>query len=269
MAPEPPMIFPSALRPARLIRRYKRFLADVELEDGAGAIAHCANPGAMTGLTEPGARIWLAPAPSGNKLAWSWVLTELTDGPRRHFVGINTLHANALAAEALAAGQIPELAGYGEVRREVAYGPGRREAADNPTSRVDFVLGQSGRPDCYVEVKSVTLRRGELAEFPDSVTARGAKHMDDLARIRAGGARAVVLFVAQRGDCAAFAVAADIDGAYAAAFQRAQDAGVEVLCYACQVATAGIAIHRPLPMAGPHCAPATATYVKKGRAVNR
>ena len=234
------MIFPTLLRPARLIRHYKRFLADVEMEDGARVTAHCANPGAMTGLADPGARIWLAPAPAGRKLAWSWVLTELTDGGRRDLVGINTLHANTLAAEAISASRIPELAGYGEIRREVAYGQG---------SRVDFVLGEPGRPACYVEVKSVTLRRGGLAEFPDSVTQRGAKHMDDLGRIRESGARAVILYVAQRGDCAAFSVAADIDGAYAAAFGRARDAGVEVLCYACQVTVGGISIHRPLPIA--------------------
>ncbi len=245
------MKFAAPLHPGRLIRRYKRFLAEVEMEDGARVTAHCANPGAMTGLADAGMRVWLTPAGgAGRKLAWSWVLTELAAGRRRRLIGIDTLHANNLAAEALATTKIPELAGYSDIRREVAYGHGRREVAYGHGSRVDFLLGQPGRPPCYVEVKSVTLKRGRLAEFPDSVTRRGAKHMDELARMRASGARAVILFVAQRGDCSAFRIAAGIDPGYAAAFERALDAGVEALCYACRVSTDGLAIHRRLPIEG-------------------
>jgi sugar fermentation stimulation protein A len=152
-------------------------------------------------------------------------------------VGINTGYANRLAEEAIRTGRIEPLAGYPGLRREVAYGEG---------SRVDFLLEGPGRPVCYVEVKSVTLKRGNLAEFPDSVTARGRRHLLELSAMARSGARAVMLFVAQRGDCQRLEIAADIDPAYAAELGRAREAGVEVLAYACQVTAGGIEIDRPM-----------------------
>lgn len=231
------MRFPRPLVRAVLLRRYKRFLADVRLPDGSDVTAHCANPGSMLGLAEPGSEIWLLPAAGGQrKLAWSWELVRAgTD-----LVGVNTAHPNRLAAEALVEGRIPELGGYAGQRREVAYGA---------ASRIDLLLERPGHPICYVEVKNVHLRRGEDAEFPDSVTARGAKHLAELAAMAAAGCRAVMLFVVQRADCARFRIAADIDPAYAGAFERARAAGVEALCYYCRVNTDGIEIEAPLTIA--------------------
>ena len=150
---EPPLI------PGRLLRRYKRFLADVEME-GRVETVHCANPGSMMGLAAPGARAWLSRSTNAaRKLPLTWELVEA----RGSLVGVNTGHANRLVEEALARDRIPELAGYDARRREVACGE---------ASRIDFLLTGPGRPPCYVEVKSVTLARGQAAEFPDAVTAR-------------------------------------------------------------------------------------------------
>lgn len=231
------MKFSPPLVSGRLVRRYKRFLADVILDTGETLTAHVANPGAMTGLADPGIEVWLSKSDNPKrKLAWSWELARIG----RHLVGINAGLANRIAEEALAAGTVPELAGYAELRREVRYGT---------NSRVDFVLSGNGRPDCYVEVKNVHLKRGRLAEFPDSVTARGTKHLGELARMAETGHRAAMLYVVQRADCAAFTVAADIDPAYAAALTSARAAGVEVLCHACRVRTDGIRLGGPLPIA--------------------
>lgn len=230
------MLFPSPLVPARLVRRYKRFLADVELDGGRVATAHCANPGSMLGLAEPGARVWLSPSANPvRKLPWSWELVEANGA----LVGVNTAHPNRIAAEAILSGQIPELAGYGRLRREVRYGQ---------NSRIDLLLeDDGGKPPCHVEVKSVTLSRAAgLAEFPDAVTARGAKHLDELARIAEAGGRAVMLFLVQRPDCGRFTVAADIDPAYATGFRQALRAGVETLCYGCRVSLSGLEVAGPL-----------------------
>jgi sugar fermentation stimulation protein A len=229
------MRFPQPLTRATLRRRYKRFLADLELADGSLVTGHCANSGAMMGLAAPGAEVWLmASTTPGRKLAWSWELERVGD----HLVGINTARPNHLAAEAIAAGAIPELAGYSTMRREVAYGE---------NSRVDLLLEAPGRPICYVEVKNVHLKRGLTAEFPDCVTARGTKHLGELARKVADGCRAVMLYVVQRGDCDGFRIAADLDPAYDRALVAARAAGVETLCYACAVTLDGIEIVKPLP----------------------
>jgi sugar fermentation stimulation protein A len=234
------MQFPAPLVPGRLERRYKRFLSDVRLDDGETVVAHCANPGSMLGLAAPGARVWLSPADNpARKLRWSWELVEVPSENGDALVGINTGRANALAEEALTAGRIPELTGYEGLRREVRYGTG---------SRVDFLL--EGAIPCYLEIKSVTLkRRPGLAEFPDAVTARGRRHLAELAGMVQQGHRAVLLFLVQRGDCGRVAVAADIDPGYAAAFAEAQAAGVEILCYNCNLTPAGIAVERRLPLA--------------------
>jgi sugar fermentation stimulation protein A len=233
------MRFPSPLVEARLLRRYKRFLADVEMADGEFVTVHCANPGTMLGLAEPGMRILLSKSPSTTrKLAWSWELVE-ADGA---LVGINTSHPNGLVAEAVAANAIPELAGYDRLRREVRYGV---------NSRIDILLSGDGRPATYVEIKNIHLSRTKgLAEFPDCVTARGAKHLRELSAMVAAGHRAVMVYLVQRSDTREFALARDIDAAYAAAFDLARDAGVEMLAYDCRVSAREIAVNRRIPVLG-------------------
>jgi sugar fermentation stimulation protein A len=227
------MRFAKPLVPARLLRRYKRFLADVVLEEREVQV-HCPNPGAMTGLATPDSEVWLAPTTT--KIPWRWTLTRVGD----HLVGIDTSKPNALVAEALATGTLPELAGYANIKPEVRY---------STNSRIDLLLTDPDRPPCYVEVKNVhLLRTGTTAEFPDCVTLRGAKHLGDLAAEVARGNRAVMVYLVQRGDCAEFRLAADIDPGYARAFDTDRRAGVEMLCYDCRVAVDGIVINRPLPI---------------------
>lgn len=233
------MNFAQPLIPAELIRRYKRFLADVRLEDGREVTAHCANPGAMTGVSDPGSRIWLEPAADPKrKLKYSWRLLELPGG---HWAGIDTGVPNKVVGEALRAGHIPELDGYSEIRAEVAYGA---------ASRVDFLAVGPDRPAAYIEVKNVHLRRhGDLAEFPDSVTKRGAKHLAELAAMAKAGHRAVMLYCVQRDDCGRVGLAADIDPGYASAAAAAQAAGVEMIAYACRLSREEILLDRALPIA--------------------
>jgi sugar fermentation stimulation protein A len=235
------MRFTEPLIPATLVKRYKRFLADVVLASGEAITAHVANPGAMTGLAAPGARVWLSKSANAKrKLPYSWELVEVDLGAGVELIGINTAHPNLLAAEAIAAGAIPELTGYPSTRREVKYGR---------NSRVDFLLEAPDRAPCYVEVKNVHLmRRAGLAEFPDSVTARGAKHLDELAAVTAAGARAVMLFLIQIGSAARFALARDIDPAYGAAFDRARAAGVEAVAYRCVIEHKAITLAGPVPI---------------------
>ncbi|MDQ0315536.1 DNA/RNA nuclease SfsA [Amorphus orientalis] len=232
------MHLPAPLIPAVLLRRYKRFLADVRLEDGTEITVHCPNPGAMTGLTAEGSRVWLSlSANRARKLPHTLELMQVDGG----LVGINTGHPNRVVETALAADEVPELAGYERVRREVRYGA---------ASRIDLLLEGDGRPDCYVEIKNVHLMRAPgLAEFPDSVTARGARHLDELAAMVATGARAVMLYVVQREDCDRFALADDIDPAYAAAFERARAAGVEACVYGCSLSLTEIRLTSRLPFA--------------------
>jgi sugar fermentation stimulation protein A len=232
------MDFAKPLIRGTLIRRYKRFLADVMLDDGREVTAHCANPGSMMGLNAPGLPVWLEPSDNPKrKLAYSWKLCELPGG---HWAGIDTATPNRVAGEALRAGLIPELAAYANVRPEVRYGE---------RSRVDFLLTGDGLPPAYVEIKNVHLRRtGALAEFPDSVTTRGAKHLGELARMVEQGARAVMLYVIQRTDCDRLAMAADLDPGYARAFADATARGVEALAWACAVSPEGVRLERPLPV---------------------
>jgi sugar fermentation stimulation protein A len=235
------MRFTSELIPATLLRRYKRFLADVETADGRTMTVHVANPGAMTGLQATGARVWLSKSPNAaRKLPYSWELIETDFGGGSELVGVNTAHPNTIVAEALATGALPELAGYDSVRREVKYGK---------ASRIDFLLEHPGRPPCYLEVKNVHLmRRQGLAEFPDSVTARGARHLDELAAMAASGARAVMLYVIQIGSATSLALARDIDPAYGRAFDRAREAGVEAMAFTCRIGQDGIALAGPVPI---------------------
>jgi sugar fermentation stimulation protein A len=235
------MRFASDLVPATLIRRYKRFLADVSLDSGEALTAHVANPGSMIGLDRPNARVWLSRSASPlRKLPYSWELVEVDLGSGAELVGVNTAHPNLLAREAIDSGLIPELRDYATVRREVKYGR---------NSRVDFLLEHASRPPCYVEVKNVHLmRRPRLAEFPDCVTARGARHLEELAAMVSQGARAVMLFVIQIPSAARFTLARDIDRAYAEAFARARAGGVEAIAWCCRVDRAGIDIATPVPM---------------------
>jgi sugar fermentation stimulation protein A len=203
------------------------------LPSGETVTAHCANPGAMIGLAAPGARVWLSLSTNPNrKLRHSWELIEVDFGGGAEFVGINTSLPNALAAEALAVGAIPELTGYASIRREVKYGV---------NSRVDFLLEAPGRPPCYLEVKNVHLmRQAGLAEFPDAVTKRGAKHLVELSAMKVAGARAVMLFLVQIGSAQRFALARDIDPAYGRAFDMARAAGVEAIARRCRLSHEGI-----------------------------
>lgn len=230
------MQFPQSLRRGRLIARYKRFLADVVFDDGLEETVHIPNPGAMLGLAAPGATVWCALSPSKTrKLPYTWELVE-TDGG---LVSVNTHQPNRLVAEALATDAIPELAGYASIRPEVKYGE---------RSRVDFLLEHPDRPPCWVEVKGVTLSRAPgLAEWPDCVSARGARHMAELEARVARGDRAVVLFVMQRTDCESFAVAADLDPVYASAMAQAFSSGVEGLCYGTAIEVSAMRLTRRLP----------------------
>jgi len=236
------MHFPKPLLSATLVRRYKRFLADVVLPGGEEITVHVANPGAMTGLANPGAHVWLSKSDNAaRKLPYSWELVEADFGSGPELAGVNTAHPNTIVAEAIAARAIPELAGYSIVRREVKYGK---------NSRVDFLLEEPGQPDCYVEIKNVHLmRRRGLAEFPDSVTARGAKHLAELSDMVATGKRAIMLFLIQIGSATSFDVARDIDKAYDAAFVAARAAGVEALAYKCAVTTESITLAEPVKIA--------------------
>jgi sugar fermentation stimulation protein A len=235
------MRFSSPLIPATLMRRYKRFLADVQLGSGEEITAHVANPGAMIGLDAPGSRVWLSKSDNAKrKLPYSWELVEADFGSGSELVGVNTGHPNLLIAEALAAQNMPNLAGYASVRREVKYGK---------SSRIDFLLESDGRPPCYVEIKNVHLMRSAgLAEFPDCITARGAKHLDELTAMAANGARAVMLFVIQIGSSKRFSLARDIDAAYGAAFDRARDRGVEVIAWKCAIGRAAIEVAEQVPI---------------------
>lgn len=230
------MRLPQPLAHGRLTARYKRFFADVTLDDGREVVAHCPNPGAMLGLNTPGFGVWLSAADAPKrKLAWTLELVEADGG----LVGINTLHPNRLVAEALAADAISELTGYALHRREVRMGE---------ASRVDFVLEHPDRARCWLEVKNCHLRRaGTLAEFPDCVAARSARHLRELAARVAEGDRAVQLFVIQRTDCDAFAACADLDPTYAAGLDLAAAAGVEVLVYGCDIAVGEISIAGRIP----------------------
>ena len=224
------MQFQTPLIPARLIRRYKRFLADIQLEDGREVTAHCANPGSMMGLAEAGMKIWVEPNDDPKKkLKYGWRLVDHENG---HFTGVDTAVPNRALKTSLMAGEVPELAEYDQVLPEQKYGE---------KSRIDFLLRGDGLKDAYVEVKSVTLsRQAALAEFPDSVTARGTKHLGELAKMVDQGHRAVMLYLVQRTDCEAMTLAQDIDPTYAAAFESATKAGVEVLCYDTRISPLGV-----------------------------
>lgn len=230
------MLLPQPMARGVIVQRYKRFFVDMVLDDGRAITAHVPNPGAMLGLKDPGLAAWVSwSGDPKRKLPWTLQLVE-ADGD---LVGVNTMNPNKLVAEALAADTIPELSGYAVIRPEVKY---------SEASRVDFLLTHPERPPCWLEVKNCHYRRdGTLAEFPDCVAARSAKHLKDLAAEVAKGARAVQLFVIQRTDCDSFAACDDLDPVYAKGLDEAAAAGVEVLCYRCDISPTEVRISRRIP----------------------
>ncbi len=232
------MDFATPLIPAKLVKRYKRFLADCLLDDGTEVTAHCANPGSMMGLATAGARVWLEPNDDpGRKLRFGWRLVEQAGG---HFVGVDTALPNRMLKAAFMGGEVADLSAYRGVRPEVKYGQG---------SRVDFLLTEPGLPDAYVEVKSVTLSRSPgVAEFPDSVTTRGARHMAELSAMAQAGHRAVLFYLVQRTDAARVTLAADIDPTYAKAVADAVSTGVEVMAFTTRISPAGVSLGHAVPV---------------------
>jgi sugar fermentation stimulation protein A len=235
------MRFPSPLVRGTLIRRYKRFLADVRLDDGQIVTATCPNTGSMLGLTTPGSIVWLSESDNpARKYRHTWELVEANLGRGPTLVGINTNHPNRLVAEALSAGRVKHLAGYPGLRREVNYGR---------NSRIDLLLECAVRGLCYVEIKNVHLsRRHGLAEFPDSVTERGTKHLAEMSDMVRQGHRAVMVYLIQRADAKKLAFARDVDPTYGAAFDAAAAAGVEAIALRCRMSTSGIVVDRAVPI---------------------
>lgn len=229
------MRFPTPLFACRLQRRYKRFLADMDMADGTTATAHCANPGAMTGLADPGLRCWLAPAAPGAKLRWSWKLVETATG----MALIDTTLANRIVAGALADGRVPGLPRFTSLRPEA------RIDAD---SRMDFRLDGPDGP-VWLEVKSVTLRRDGWAEFPDSRTLRGTKHLHALTAAAHRGEGAAMVYLLARTDCTRIRIAADIDPGYAAAFATARAAGVRMIGLAAAITPEAVTVTTEVPVA--------------------
>ncbi len=237
------MRFSAPLIRGRLVQRYKRFLADIVLESGEAVTATCPNSGSMIGLTEPGSIVWLSESDSPTRKyrhTWEMVEADLGQGPA--LVGINTSRPNALVAEAIGEGLVAGLDGYPDLRREVKYGQ---------NSRIDILLDCAKRGRCYVEIKNVhMMRRAGLAEFPDSVTQRGAKHLLELADMVRAGHRAVMMFLIQRGDALRLDLARDIDPAYGEAFDVARAAGVEMLAYRCRLSPEEIVVDTAVPIEG-------------------
>jgi sugar fermentation stimulation protein A len=226
------MKFAAPLVEGRLVRRYKRFLADVELAAGGEVTAACPNTGSMMGCCEPGSRVWLSESDSPTrKYRHTWEIVE-SAGVK---VGINTGLPNRLVREAVESGVIGELGGYASIRPEVAFGEER--------SRIDLLLEDADRPACYVEVKNVTAAvTGRVALFPDAVSERGAKHLRELMRLKARGLRAVLVFCVQRGDVDEVRPADAIDPVYGRTLREAIAAGVEVMAWRAKVTTRDVAI---------------------------
>ncbi len=228
------MNFPDPLIKGTLVKRYKRFLSDIVLESGEEITAHCANSGTMLSVNDPGSEVWVSPARNPDrKLKFTWELIRVG----KSLVGINTALPNKIVQEAIEAGTVPELQGYATLRREVKYGK---------NSRIDILLEDAAKPPCYVEIKNVTMRRDKVAEFPDAVTARGTKHLGELADQVKVGSRAVMFYLIQREDCETFTLADDIDPAYAEALAVARKAGVEVLAYKCSLTPEEIKVVAPI-----------------------
>jgi len=225
------MRFKSRLIRGTLIQRYKRFLADIRIENGEVVTAHCTNTGSMMGCKEPGSSVYISRSDNlHRKLAYTWEMIEIAGD----WVGINTMHPNNLVPEAVESGVIKELCGYRTIRREVKV---------SAHTRLDLCLeGRSG--NCYVEVKNVTLAVDGAAAFPDAVSERGTKHLKELMRLKRQGHRAAIVFVIQRGDCDSFRPADEIDKEYGRWLRKAVKAGVEALPYVAKVTPKEIILTR-------------------------
>lgn len=231
------MRFPSPLIRGHLVRRYKRFLADVVLDSGEEITAACPNTGSMLGLAAPGSAVWLSRSEAATrKYPHTWEMVEADLGTGPSLVGINPMHPNRLVTEAISAGALEPLAGYATLRREVRYGL---------ASRIDLLLEDERKGRCYVEVKNVHLmRRAGRAEFPDCATARGARHLAELTAMVAEGHRAVMVYLIQRADAESFSISGDLDPVYLEAFRAAAAAGVEMHAYACRLSREEITLER-------------------------
>ncbi len=227
------MIFQEKLIHGKLIKRYKRFLADVRLDDGTEIVAHCTNSGSMKSCLENGAEVYLTPANNPKrKTKFTWEMIKI-DGD---WVGINTGNPNKLAFDAIVEGTIPELSGYTNVTREVKFGDSRFDV---------FAENENGK--CFVEVKNVSLKEGKYALFPDAVTTRGQKHLKTLMEVKSEGMRAVMLYIIQRSDVEVFSPAAEIDPVYAKLLKEAVGAGVEVIPMQAKVTPGRIELVKKLP----------------------
>ncbi|MEQ8825972.1 MAG: DNA/RNA nuclease SfsA [Filomicrobium sp.] len=238
------MQFSSPLKRGRLIKRYKRFLADIELEGGETITASCPNTGSMMGLCNPGSMVWVSESDSQTrKYRHTWELVEDDAGKGVALVGINTGHPNKIVTEAIEENRIGKLKGYASLKREQKYGK---------ASRIDILLEDDKKGRAYVEIKNVHLmRKVGLAEFPDSVTARGVKHLNELGDMVEEGHRGVMLFLIQRPDATRMAPAGDIDPAYSEALVRAVERGVEVMAYRCDITPERIALAKSVPVKMP------------------
>ncbi|GAB5074010.1 DNA/RNA nuclease SfsA [Citrobacter sedlakii] len=233
------MQFSPPLQRATLVKRYKRFLADVITPDGTELTLHCPNTGAMTGCAEPGDTVWYSTSENTKrKYPHTWELTETQNGA---LICVNTLWANRLTKEALEQGRVSELSGYSTLKSEVKYGAER--------SRIDFMLQADFRPDCYIEVKSVTLAEKDFGFFPDAITERGQKHLRELMSVAAEGKRAVIFFAVLHSAITRFSPARHIDAKYAQLLIEAQRKGVEILVYKAELSAGSMTLKEPLPIA--------------------
>lgn len=231
------MKFEQSLQSAILLKRYKRFLADVVTSDGEEFTLHCANTGAMTGCATPGDTVWYSTSSNlKRKYPHSWELTQTQTGD---WICVNTLRANGIIADAIKAGDIPELSEYEEIKREIKYG--------SENSRIDILLKSNHKVDCYIEVKSVTLLEAGMGYFPDARTQRGQKHLRELTAIAKLGLRAVLFYAVPHTGITEVTVAKEIDPNYASLLEQAIDAGVEILCYRINISEYDLTIGEQLP----------------------
>ncbi len=232
------MQFTPALQPATLVQRYKRFLADVVTPEGVALTLHCPNTGAMTGCATPGDTVWYSTSLNiKRKYPHTWEITQTAGG---EYICVNTLRANQLVKEAISLDLIPELRGYNSLKTEVKYG------AEN--SRIDFLLQAEDQPECYIEVKSVTLADRDNGYFPDAVTLRGQKHLRELISVAAEGKRAVLFFAVLHSAIGKFSPARHIDPKYAQLLNEAQKQGVEVFAYKAELSADNMTLRSSLPI---------------------
>jgi sugar fermentation stimulation protein A len=227
------MVFKDSLIHGHLIKRYKRFLADVKLESGEIITAHCTNSGSMKSCLENNAEVYLSPVNDPKrKTKFTWEMIKING----NWVGINTGNPNKISFEAVKNGEIEKLQGYKEVKREIKYG----------NSRFDL-MAKNEKETCYIEVKNVTYKKENYALFPDAITSRGKKHLETLIKVKEEGMRAVMLYIIQRTDVSIFAPAKEIDPEYAKALMSAYSKGVEIIPIQARVTPTEIKLTKELP----------------------